>query len=54
MLVHPDDDTVARDRLKRDWFSFSSLDWKRLFSDAPERFADHAPVNYVAHLERQV
>lgn len=54
MLVSPDDDTVARDRLKRDWFSFSSIDWKNLFRTAPEPFADHAPVNYVAHLERQV
>lgn len=54
MLVNPDDDTVARDRLKRDRFSFSSIDWKNLFRNAPEPFADHAPVNYVAHLERQV
>ena len=54
MLVDPDDETVARDRLKRDWFSFFFLDWKRLFTDAPEPFADHAAVNYVAHLERQV
>lgn len=53
MLVKPDDGTVARDRLKRDRLSFSSLDWKKLFTDAPEPFADHAPVNYVAHLERQ-
>jgi hypothetical protein len=54
MLVNPDDDTVARDRLKRDRFSLFSLDWKKLFTNAPEPFADHAPVNYVAHLERQV
>lgn len=54
MLVNPDDDTVARDRLKRDRFLLFSLDWKKLFTDAPEPFADHAPVNYVAHLERQV
>jgi triacylglycerol lipase len=54
MLVNPDDDTVARDRLKRDRFSLFSLDWKNLFTNAPEPFADHAPVNYVAHLERQV
>jgi hypothetical protein len=54
MLVNPDDDTVARDRLKRDRFSFSSIDWEHLFTTAPEPFADHAPVNYVAHLERQV
>jgi triacylglycerol lipase len=54
MLVNPDDDTVARDRLARDRVSFFSRDWHKLFSDAPEPLADHAPVNYVAHLERQV
>lgn len=54
MLVNPDDETVARDRLKRDWSSVFPLDWNKLLTDAPEPFADHAPVNYVAHLERQV
>ena len=54
MLVHPDDDTVARDRLKRDRISFSFFDLRTLFTNAPEPFADHAPVNYVAHLERLV
>jgi hypothetical protein len=54
MLINPDDETVARDRLKRDWSSVFPINWARLFTDAPEPFADHAPVNYVAHLERQV
>ena len=54
MLISPDDETVARDRLKRDWASLASLDWTKLFTNAPEPFADHAPVNYVAHLERQL
>ena len=54
MLTNPDDDTVARDRLKRDRIPFFSGDWHKLFTDAPEPIADHAPVNYVAHLERQV
>jgi len=54
MLVSPNDETVARDRLKRDRLSFLSLDFRKLFTDAPEPFADQAPVNYVAHLERQV
>jgi len=54
MLVNPDDDTVKQDRLKRDRFSFFSVDLKKLFRIAPEPFADHAPVNYVAHLERLV
>jgi hypothetical protein len=54
MLTNPDDDTVARDRLKRDRISILSGDLRRFFTDAPEPFADHAPVNYVAHLERQV
>lgn len=54
ILTSPDDDTVARDRLKRDRLPFFSGDWHKLFTDAPEPIADHAPVNYVAHLERQV
>lgn len=54
MLVNPDDDTVARDRLKRDRLPLFSSDWRSHFTDAPELLADHAPVNYVAHLERQV
>ena len=52
MLVNPDDDTVARDRLKRDRIPIFSREWLRHFTDAPEPLADHAPVNYVAHLER--
>jgi len=53
VLTNPDDDTVARDRLKRDRLAFFP-DWHKLFTDAPEPIADHAPVNYVAHLERSV
>lgn len=52
VLVKPDDNVVAMDRLKRDRTASGSL--KRLFIDAPEPLADHAPVNYVAHLERAV
>jgi triacylglycerol lipase len=54
MLVDPSDETVALDRLKRDRLPIFSHDWHKLFTDAPEPFADHAPVNYVAHLERLV
>jgi hypothetical protein len=54
MLVRPDDETVAQDRLKRDRLSLSLFDLRKLFTNAPEPFADHAPVNYVAHLERLV
>ncbi|HEU4388319.1 MAG TPA: lipase family protein [Blastocatellia bacterium] len=52
VLVEPDDNTVAADRLKRD--QTASHDLKHFFTDAPEPLADHAPVNYVAHLERAV
>ncbi|MFY9556305.1 MAG: lipase family protein [Blastocatellia bacterium] len=52
MLVDPGDEMVAEDRLKRDRITFFSRDWHKLFTDAPEPLADHAPVNYVAHLER--
>lgn len=54
MLVDPSDEAVALDRLKRDRLPIFSGDWHKLFTDAPEPFADHAPVNYVAHLERLV
>lgn len=52
--VEPDIETVFRDRLKRD----PSFEFQRnLFEVAtgpPQEFADHAPVNYVAHLEHDV
>ncbi|MDP6580338.1 MAG: lipase family protein, partial [Vicinamibacterales bacterium] len=54
MLVNPNDTTVRSDRLKRD----PSFDLKRNLIDRiagpPQELADHAPVNYVAHLERTV
>ena len=53
MLVNPDDETVAMDRLKRDASATFPFDFKKFFTNAPEPIADHAPVNYVAHLERQ-
>jgi len=52
MLINPADDAVALDRLKRD--RLFSRELHKLFTDAPEPLADHAPVNYVAHLERQI
>jgi Lipase (class 3). len=54
MVVDPSDEAVAADRLERDRLPFFSGDWHKLFTDAPEPMADHAPVNYVAHLERLV
>lgn len=54
MLINPDKDTMKQDLKKKDRFSIFSIDVKSLFKIAPEPFADHAPVNYVAHLERQV
>ncbi len=54
LLVDPDDATVRADRLHRD----PSFDLKRNLIDRltgpPQELADHAPVNYVAHLERAV
>jgi triacylglycerol lipase len=52
MLVEPSDATLAIDRLKRDHLLLFS---GKLFGpnpDAPEVLADHAPVNYVTHLEK--
>jgi hypothetical protein len=54
VTVSPDDTTVALDRLKRDKSENVLRNLRRVFTDAPEFLADHAPVNYVAHLERMV
>lgn len=54
LLVNPDETTLGLDRLKRDTTMPAARDWRRHFTDAPELLADHAPVNYVAHLERVV
>lgn len=49
ILVDPDETTIALDRMKRDHVALLS---RSHLTDAPEYLADHAPVNYVAHLER--
>jgi triacylglycerol lipase len=54
IVVNPDDITVALDRLKRDSAGNFLRELNRVFTDAPEQLADHAPVNYVAHLERAI
>lgn len=54
VMVNPDDIMVALDRLKRDSSARLLRNLNRAFTDAPEFLADHAPVNYVAHLERAV
>ena len=52
--VNPDTGAIVLDRLKRD----PSFELKRNLVDVitgpPQKLADHAPVNYVAHLERAV
>jgi len=54
IVVNPDDVTVALDRLRRDGSAKLLRNLNGAFTDAPEFLADHAPVNYVAHLERAV
>ena len=54
IVVNPDDVTVALDRLRRDSSAKLLRNLNGAFTDAPEFLADHAPVNYVAHLERAV
>jgi len=54
IVVNPDNVTVALDRLKRDSSAKFLRNLNRVFTDAPEFLADHAPANYVAHLERAV
>jgi predicted lipase len=52
MLVDPDDEVVAIDRREGDHLSIFSRGWYEQLTKPPECLADHAPVNYVAHLER--
>lgn len=52
VVVQPDAAHLAADRRKRRPSSDPVA--KRRWSDPPECLADHAPVNYVAHLERQL
>jgi hypothetical protein len=54
VLVGPSLAQIAADRMKKDSASFFDKSFHLHFTDAPERMADHAPVNYVAHLERAV
>jgi len=52
IVANPDELSVALDRLKKDAANSRQQDFRKFFTDAPELLADHAPVNYVAHLER--
>lgn len=54
MLVDPSDGTVFLDRLKRDHRALFSGSLFKPNPDPIEPLADHAAVNYVAHLERLV
>jgi len=56
MLVNPSDATVLLDRLKRDQRTLisGSILRPQINPDPIEPLADHAAVNYVAHLERLV
>ncbi len=53
LMVEPTDEEVAADRRKRDPSLNDSANYRHWF-DPPEFLADHAPINYVAHLERQL
>jgi triacylglycerol lipase len=52
ILVDPTDEEIAADRLKQDRWKVLRRYAQLHFTDAPAPFADHAPINYVAHLER--
>lgn len=56
ILDEPSLEVVAEDRMKRDHATFLGMDWEIHFDfkGAPEPLADHAPINYVAHLERGI
>lgn len=48
------DDVVATDRKRRSSADGNTPRHSRRLSGPPDYLSDHAPVNYVAHLERQV
>lgn len=53
MMINPTEQTVTAARQKTERSLENAADYRRWF-DPPEFLSDHAPVNYVAHLERQV
>lgn len=53
MLIKPHEEVVVADRKKTNFTWQNRVDYSRWF-DPPECLSDHAPVNYVAHLERQL
>ena len=53
MIINPAEQTITADRQKNESSLENTIDYRRWF-DPPEFLSDHAPVNYVAHLERQV
>jgi triacylglycerol lipase len=52
ILVDPTDEEIAADRLLQDRWKVLRKYAQLQFTEAPAPFADHAPINYVAHLER--
>ncbi len=53
MLITPHEEVVVADRKKTNFTWQNRVDYSR-WSDPPECLSDHAPVNYVALLERQL
>jgi len=53
-LADPSPEAVAADREERSRALPRPPDARRPFAGPPQPMADHAPVNYVAHLERAV
>ncbi len=53
MWVNPSDEQVSADRGKMDVSLWERMNYRQWFYP-PKYLADHAPVNYVAHLERFV
>lgn len=54
VVVDPDAATVFADRLRQDASFEPPRDLASVVTGPPQGLADHAPVNYVAHLERAV
>jgi len=54
IVADPDESTIRADRTRRDPSFDRRPDLVDKLTGPPQELADHAPVNYVAHLERAV
>jgi triacylglycerol lipase len=54
LRLDPESWQMTLDQLRLEWWTVSSAQRKRLFLELPKFMTDHAPINYVAHLQRLI